>query len=171
VTERALPPLLVTGYQIPPAAAFSELTAQPLAPVNYAGGLSLVGLGLSETKVAPSQKVDVLLRWQARSPLESDMTLFAHLLDHRQSRLTQHDVLLQNASGLPTSGWTPGEKADARFLLSIPADAPAGDYVLVAGLYDVETGDRLWLENVEGLQNGTVYPLATIHVGAWRSDS
>jgi len=159
-----LSPMTLTSYRIPVDAAFAGLRLEPVSEVHFAGGLSLVGLGLSETYLAPSQKLDVALRWRARALIEGDYSLFAHLLDQDQNRLTQHDELLVGSSHQPSSLWVPGDESDVRFLMTIPANAPAGDFDLVVGVYEVESADRLWLENVEGLQNDTVYPLAAIHV-------
>jgi hypothetical protein len=42
----------------------------------------------------------------------------------------------------PTTGWLPGEYITDEHTLNIPDDAPAGDYVLQAGLYS-PGGERL----------------------------
>jgi hypothetical protein len=170
VTEHLLPPLVVGAYRIAPTARFEPLGLEPIVPVRYSGSLSLVGLGLSGNHVYPEQKLDVLLRWQARGDVPGDFTLFAHLLDRDQQRVTQYDMRLRDGAELPTSQWTQEATADARFLLSIPADTPAGEYTLAVGLYDAKTSDRLWLQDVEGLQNSTAYPLAMIHVDTWSRD-
>jgi hypothetical protein len=163
-TQVTLSPLTVTAYLVPTGATFAALQPEPMSEVDFAGGLGLVGLGISETKVVPSQKLDVALRWLARFPIEGDYSMFVHLLDEEHKRLAQHDELLLDGAGQPTSLWTPGGENETRLLMSIPADAPSGDYRLAVGVYDATTADRLWLENVDGLQNDTVYPLALIHV-------
>ena len=42
----------------------------------------------------------------------------------------------------PTTGWLPGEYITDAHTLTIPPDAPAGDYILYAGLY-VPDGERV----------------------------
>ena len=167
VAQHMLPLLTVTGYRILPETTFAPLRADLPLEVNFAGRLRLTGMGLSETKLVPGQALDVILRWQATGPVENDYTVFVHLLDEGGERLTQHDELLLDAAGQPTSAWAVGEPHEIRLLLLIPADAPPGDYVLVVGLYRADTGDRLWLEGVKGLQNDTAYPLAVVRVEAW----
>lgn len=166
VAQYALPPLTVTAYRILPETTFASLQADVPVKASFAGRLNLVGLGLSGMRLAPSQKLDIILRWQAISPVEADYTAFVHLLDEEGRRLAQHDELLLDATGQPTSAWAVGEPQSMRFLLDIPADAPSGDYVLVAGLYRADTGDRLWLDGVKGLQDNTAYPLAVVRIVA-----
>ena len=36
----------------------------------------------------------------------------------------------------PTTDWTPGESVIDRHALLVPLDLPAGEYALIAGLYD-----------------------------------
>ncbi|MDH7487756.1 MAG: glycosyltransferase family 39 protein [Anaerolineae bacterium] len=166
VAQYTLPPLTVTAYRILSETAFAPLRADVPVEASFAGRLSLVGLGLSGMRLAPSQKLDIILRWQAINSVEADYTAFVHLLDEEGKRLAQHDELLSDATGRPTSAWAVGEPHGMRFLLDIPQDAPPGDYVLVVGLYRADTGDRLWLDGVKGMQDNTAYPLAVVHVAA-----
>jgi len=164
VAQQPLPPLRVTGYRLLSEAPFTPVRADVPVGVNFAGRLRLVGMGLSGTDLVPGQRLDVILRWQAIGPMEADYTAFVHLLDEKGRRLTQHDELLLNAAGHPTSAWAAGETQEMRFLLPIPAGAPSGDYELIVGLYRADTGDRLWLDEVEGLQNDTAYPLTVVRI-------
>ncbi len=164
VARHTLPPLTVTGYRILPEIAFAPLQADVPMEVNFAGRLSLSGLGLSGTQLAPGQALDVILRWEAIGSVEGDYTAFVHLLDGEGGRLIQHDERLLDAAGHPTSAWAADEPHEMRFLLSIPPDTLPGDYTLVVGLYRLDSGDRLWLEGVEGLQNDTAYPLAVVRI-------
>jgi hypothetical protein len=43
----------------------------------------------------------------------------------------------------PTPTWNWGETIPDQHLLQLPDDLPSGQYLLVAGLYDVKTGARL----------------------------
>ena len=48
--------------------------------------------------------------------------------------MAQSDTVPANWSR-PTTGWLPGEYVTDAHTLTIPPDAPAGDYTLATGLY------------------------------------
>jgi len=50
---------------------------------------------------------------------------------------------------LPTDGWQPGQVVETSFVLRPPAGLPPGDYRLVTGFYDAETGVGLALASGE----------------------
>lgn len=164
MVQHTLLPLTVTGYRILPETGFAVLRADVRVEVNFAGRLSLTALGLSGMQLVPGQMIDIILQWEAIRPMQEDYSAFVHLLDEGGGRLTQRDERLLDSAGRPTSAWATGEPQEMRFLLPIPPDAPQGDYVLVVGLYQADTGDRLWLEGVQGLQNDTAYPLAVVRI-------
>ncbi len=86
----------------------------------------------------------VTLAWQARAEMETSYSVFLHLLRPDGSLLTQSDGEPVSWTR-PTTGWAPGEiLLDVR-TLDLPADAPPGDYTLVAGLYDPNSNTRLTL--------------------------
>jgi hypothetical protein len=88
----------------------------------------------------------VALHWKAKQPMPEDYHVFVHLLDVEGNRVTQSD----NQPALwtrPTSSWTPGEPIEDRHALTVPADAPPGDYTLVAGLYLPANSERLLTES------------------------
>ena len=60
----------------------------------------------------------------------------------------------------PTTGWLPGEYVTDARVLTLPADAPAGEYSLFAGLY-VPGGERLTAPD-----GSDAIPLTTITVEA-----
>jgi hypothetical protein len=92
-----------------------------------------------------TQQGDVLpisLQWETRQPLTKDYHVFVHLLDAGGNLVAQSDS--QPALwARPTSSWTPGETIEDRHALLLPADLPAGDYTLIAGLYLPKSGERL----------------------------
>jgi hypothetical protein len=44
---------------------------------------------------------------------------------------------------MPTSAWLPGQQAAVPLPLSLPPDLPAGEYEVILGLYDADSGERL----------------------------
>ena len=98
----------------------------------------------------PGGVLPVILHWKAKQPVLEDYHVFIHLLDAKGNRVAQSD----NQPALwthPTSSWTPGELVEDRHALALPADLPAGDYTLFAGLYLPASGERLLATSGEPL--------------------
>jgi hypothetical protein len=116
--------------------------AMPLE-VDFGGMIALVGIDLP----APQQGERVLpftLHWQARSTIDFDYIAFAHLLDSGGNKVAQLDWQPHDHMGiLPTSAWPIGwPVADAQEL-PLPNTLSAGDYTLIVGLYNWQSGSRL----------------------------
>jgi hypothetical protein len=96
-----------------------------------------------------SAQVHLTAHWQVEEPVETDATVFAHLITPDGSLITQADgyPLLHM---LPFWLWERGEIV--RDVRHFPP-AAEGDYVVRLGLWDLSTGDR-WL--AAGTQDGTV---------------
>jgi hypothetical protein len=125
--------------------------ARPLTETHLGASLG-DGATLGRVATLPSAQagdvLPVVLYWQARQPLPADYYVFVHLLDAGGKRVTQSDG--QPALWTrPTSTWQPGERITDRHALSLPADLAPGDYVLIAGLYLPESGERLTTEGGE----------------------
>jgi hypothetical protein len=103
-----------------------------------------------------STQLTVTLAWQARAEMTTSYRVFLHLLNPDGSLLTQSDGEPAGWTR-PTTGWTPGEVVLDERSLNIPADAPPGQYALVAGLYDLDTRERLSLPD-----GTTAIPLVTL---------
>jgi hypothetical protein len=113
-------------------------------PVNFEGGLALVGQTLPPPEVRPGETVSMDVVWQATEPLEETYTSFLHLLDAEGQRYAGDDR--QAWDGLyPTTRWAGGEMVRVSYNLTLPGDLPAGFYTLVGGWYDEEL-DRLRTE-------------------------
>jgi hypothetical protein len=82
------------------------------------------------------------LWWQALGPLDTDYTVFLHLLDATDQIVAQADGVPVNGR-YPTSAWEPGERiVDTRFV-TLPAGLAPGEYRLMVGLYNPRDGSRL----------------------------
>jgi 4-amino-4-deoxy-L-arabinose transferase-like glycosyltransferase len=118
-------------YQAPPPVTQAQ-------PADFGEQIHLRGLiwdGVAE----PGQPLALNLAWEVRAPPEADYMLFAHLIGAGGQRVAQVDI------PYPTSGWRPGRYVTTDLPLALPADAPAGAYQLVIGLYDPANGRRLAL--------------------------
>jgi hypothetical protein len=82
------------------------------------------------------------LYWQAVGEMDTDYTVFVHLVDGNGTVWGQDDSAPMNGT-YPTTLWQPGEFVTDAHQLTLPPDLPPGDYGLEVGMYQVETGLRL----------------------------
>ena len=104
-----------------------------------------------------STNLTVTLVWRAEATAADSYHVFLHLLDPEGKLTAQSDGVPVNWTR-PTTGWLPGEYITDMHILTIPPDAPAGDYTLSTGLY-VPGGERLSTPDGTGAT-----PLTTITV-------
>jgi hypothetical protein len=82
------------------------------------------------------------LYWQAQAPMDKDYTVFVQLLDEGGDLRAQQDCQPQRGD-YPTSLWRRGEVIWDGHEILLPPDLPAGTYRLVAGMYLLESMERL----------------------------
>jgi hypothetical protein len=82
------------------------------------------------------------LCWQAQAPMDEDYTVFVHLLDEGGHLRAQQDCGPQRGD-YPTSLWRRREVIWDGHDIPLPPDLPAGTYRLVAGMYLLESMERL----------------------------
>jgi len=107
------------------------------------GKAQLVAAGLPSRPVHPGESIQVSLFWLARRGFEEDMVSFVHLVPAGgTSPVAQSD---QQADGgfTPTTRWVAGEIIPDRHQIPLPADLPAGEYALYAGMYHFPSMDSL----------------------------
>lgn len=92
------------------------------------------------------RRVSLRLFWETFEPVKDDYKVFVHLRNDQNQAVAQADHLPFNGL-LPTSAWPPGDILEENFWLDLPTDLPAGDYMLVTGLYRPDTGERLPVAN------------------------
>ncbi len=103
--------------------------------------LRLVRVELAES-ARPGQVLPLEFVWLPLRKPTDDYNLFLQLLAADGAPVAQHDGP-PNGGYTPTSTWSPGEEVSDRHGLALPADLPAGEYRLIAGLYHPLTGERL----------------------------
>jgi hypothetical protein len=88
------------------------------------------------------EPVRLTLYWQALSALPQDLTVFLQLLDDSGQLVWQVDRYPVDGFR-PTSSWAVGEIIVDRYGWQLPPELPPGEYRLIAGLYDWQTGQRV----------------------------
>jgi hypothetical protein len=102
--------------------------------------VKLLGYDLAQPTTV-TNGLDITVVWQALTVPEQSYTAFVHLLDESGAIVTQSDAL--PAGGYTTERWIAGEVVSDTHSLTLPATLRPGRYRLVAGLYDVASGERL----------------------------
>lgn len=120
---------------IRPTERVFELT-QPLdvtIEADFAGQITLLGLTCqADCHTAAGQSLRLTSYWRAEAPIETNYTIFAHLLDDQEQVILNAD----QAPAKPTRGWLPGEIISDMVTLNVPANLQATDYDFEIGLYD-----------------------------------
>jgi len=123
---------------------------------------TLVGVTLSPghpVTLSPHHPITVTLVWRAEAETRTSYHVFLHLVGPDGTLVAQSDGVPVGWTR-PTTGWLPGEYITDVRVLTLPDDAPAGDYTLSAGLY-VPGGARLTAPD-----GSDAIPLTTITVQA-----
>jgi 4-amino-4-deoxy-L-arabinose transferase-like glycosyltransferase len=147
-------------FGAPPASAESSPGAaseiQHPLPARLGEQVRLLGYSLAENSVEPGQMLRLTLFWQATAtPLTERLAVFAHVLDGEGRLVAQQDSEPAGGSR-PTTSWSSEEVIIDRLGILLPADAVGGEYRLVVGMYQLDSGERLPV--FEGLGQAGVSP-------------
>jgi hypothetical protein len=129
-----------------------RLSTYAVAPLPEAPGVTLdahfgeqirlSGYALASETRAAGDILPVTLFWQAQAPIVERYKVTVQLLDSAGQLVAQQDT--EPADGLlPTTTWKVGEVLADRYGILVPASLPSGQVTLIAGLYDIKTGERL----------------------------
>lgn len=121
-------------------------TLEQMSPVDaqLGSGIRLLGYRLEGT-AQPGGILHLTLYWEALGPVETDYTVFTHLLGPGDAMLGQMDHPPQNGAA-PTSAWETGQRLADHYEIPIRPDAPTGPARLMVGMYDPATSGRLPVE-------------------------
>jgi hypothetical protein len=129
-------------------ASFGVYRLQPppmLIDVIFGQQIQLVGFDLSATSANAGDTLTLTPFWRAHTRPERDYNLYVHLVP-----VDSRDVLAQadGQPGLPPRPTTTWDDAGetligSTLVFTLPAEIPAGEYRLIVGLYDWQTGQRL----------------------------
>ena len=109
---------------------------QHQAGVLFGDSIKLDAYAISAREVRAGDALPVQLVWSTNAALDRRYKVFLQLLD-ADGRLAAQRDSEPGGGTLPTTAWEAGEAIVDRHALLIPPDLPAGDYTLIAGLYDI----------------------------------
>jgi hypothetical protein len=116
--------------------------------IRFGENIRLVGHTSSANEVSPGQPYCTTLYWQTESAINTNYTVFLHLVDYTGYVHTQRDTV--PALGYyPTTHWQPGEYVGDMHCIQIPEHLSPGDYGLNVGIYDGASGQRLQISGAE----------------------
>jgi 4-amino-4-deoxy-L-arabinose transferase-like glycosyltransferase len=127
-----------------------EVTHRERAFGLPAGAAGIGSLGAFEvflvesppSQARPGDSIRAALVLRAGEEVSVNYTVFVHLLDPAGRIVAQVDTWPQ-AGAWPTANWVQGQVIQDVYTLTLPADAAAGDYRLVVGMYDSLDGMHL----------------------------
>jgi hypothetical protein len=133
-------------------AAEIKIEGSPLAAdaINFDDQIALESLKIETPVASPGQTVVVAATWRGLKPMESDYTVFIHLLG--PDGIVHGQVDMWPVQGtLPTTRWPINDPIADRFEVRVPDDAPPGEYTIEAGWYLLATLDRLPVLDANGV--------------------
>jgi len=149
--RKSSPPGQVLGVQHP-------------SQINLGDEVLFLGYDISSESVMPGDALALTLYWEAQRRLQEDYSVFVHLDDLRARHISWSLSEEINPADLPTSTWTPGFYVSDRHVLDISEETPHGLYVLRAGLYRRDSGERLAVLDGEGNVVSDSLELARVRV-------
>jgi hypothetical protein len=114
---------------------------QNIVDAGLGDRVRLLGYDMFVEPITGGGRLQVTLHWQTQEEMESSYKVFVHLLNPDGEVVAQHDSVPGNGE-LPTTDWAIGEIVSDRHQLEF-IGLPAGQYRLVAGMYEPTTGERL----------------------------
>jgi len=142
----------------------SDRTKSPDTPliVNLGEQIQLRGFDLSRQDLTTTEPLALALYWQAVDEPTADYTVFTQLIGPDGQVWGQKDNQPQGGRYLTTS-WELQNLVVDRYELTLQDGAPSGQYQLLVGMYNLQTGQRLAAFNAEGnrLPNDAI-PLTTL---------
>jgi hypothetical protein len=114
---------------------------QETVAANFSNQITLLGYNLFFEPLTGGGRLRAILYWQAQTDIANSYTIFVHLLSSSGTVAAQHDGIPANGT-IPTTDWRVGEVVEDRHQLEFTT-LPSGQYQLVAGLYNAQTGERL----------------------------
>ena len=102
----------------------------------------LRGVTLSTQTLQPATSLELALVWQPLAETPINYRVFVQLLDSdgRPVAVSDGEPAVWTR---PTTSWLPDEIITDSHILPLPESLPAGQYTLIAGLYDPASGQRL----------------------------
>ena len=147
-----------------PAAALRRLATTPLDFV-LDERIELLGASIpagDNDRWQQGDRVPVTLLWRSQENINNEHIVFLQAIDKEGIPHALRDLPPVNGT-FPTSAWQAGDLIRDPHQLYLPADMPAGDYRLIAGLYDPNPNPAQ-NSRLKTASEQDAFELGTIHV-------
>ncbi len=113
-----------------------------LLTVELGEQIQLLGFDLSSEQLSRTKPLHLTLYWQSIDHPTTNYTVFTQLIGPDGQVWGQQDNQPQGGR-YPTTAWVIQDRVADRYELFLREAAPAGQYRLLVGMYDLATGQRL----------------------------
>jgi hypothetical protein len=127
---------------------------------------ALVGYRLDRAAAAPGEALQLTLYWRALRDLDTNYSVFNHVLGEQERLWAQQDGWPQGGNA-PTATWRKGQLIEDPYTLTLSPQTPAGLYDLEVGMYNA-AGKRLSVLGEGGQAVATRILLTKVRVMAGR---
>ncbi len=141
--------------------------------VRFGEHIRLVGYDLHPPDARPGEELVFTLYWNASAPPPENYSFFLHLVSASDARpLAQLDGNPAVPERL-TQTWDRPEETliSPRLNLPLPPDLAPGDYRVLLGLYNFETGARLPVRDASGAAMDDAWELMSLHIESASNDA
>ena len=159
--------LLIREFSAPPERRDNEAFLYRLwrmqheTDLRFGEHIRLSGHDLHSPDPQPGDELAVTLYWKATATPPDNHSLFLHLVGDDETRPLARVDGDPAVPARPTQTWDRPEETliSPRFSLPLPADLPPGDYRVMLGLHNFETGERLPLRDASDTLLGDAWEL------------
>lgn len=141
--------------------------AQPMTVV-FGNEVALIGVtGQSPATLTPGGTASVTLFWQAARPIGTNYQVTVQVYGSDGLRYAQSDV--QTPGQVPMRDWRPTDYARDGHTITLPPDAPPGDYQVQVGVYEFRADGSvrpLDATDANGTPLGQLAAVLTLRVSA-----
>ena len=110
--------------------------------VRFGDRVQLVGSYIPQSRLRAGERVWFALYWFVLAPPQERYKVIVHLTDQQGNTIANGDTEPWFFF-TPTTRWQQGELMEDWYMVDIPADVPAGTYLLLTGLYRADTVENL----------------------------
>jgi 4-amino-4-deoxy-L-arabinose transferase-like glycosyltransferase len=152
----------------PAAFAYTRRESRRL-DIRLAGPIQLARYELDVLKARPGGQFQVILYWQTQEPIPADYHVFAHL--EGEGGAASAAGIWGQSNGrpacqlYPTSEWRPYQLIPDPHQINISPDTPPGEYAILVGMYQPDTGIRLDVLDKAGTPVANFVKLTTVTIG------
>ncbi|MEP7357599.1 MAG: hypothetical protein ABI847_10200 [Anaerolineales bacterium] len=133
----------VSAFDPPPLVSDIALAHRVPLEAEIGGAARVLGYRLDTPEVHAGGTLTVTVYWQPVGSTEQPQTVFIHLYDPAAGRSLAQVDRAPGDGQYPTSLWIHGRVFADTYALAVPAGTAAANAVLILGLYDPATNQRL----------------------------